>query len=88
MSIDTLNKKLDETTAFFEAKTKELEGKNKARVNVRLIHIPFGLIFGILWAMGFIVAKGFWATLVAFFIPFVGPAVSVFWLLEKFAGVH
>lgn len=55
---------------------------------ISIVHIPFGLIFGIMWAMGFIVAKGFWATLAAFFIPFVGPAVSVMWLLEKFTGVH
>lgn len=52
-----------------------------------IINLPFGLIFGILWGMGIILAKGFWATLAAFFIPFIGPAISVFWLIEKFTGV-
>lgn len=69
---------------------KFLEEQNAKKVvnRVNIVHIPFGLIFGILWAIGFMVAKGFWATLAAFFIPFVGPAVSVMWLLEKYTGVN
>lgn len=76
---------LDKLEKFLDEKKR---GDVKKVVNrVNLINIPFGLIFGVLWAMGFIVAKGFWATLAAFFVPFVGPAVSVLWLLERYAGV-
>ena len=81
MSEKTLEQKLNNLV------TDENNGVKKVIKRYNIINIPFGLIFGILWGMGVIVAKGAWATLAAFFIPFIGPAVSVFWLLEKFAGV-
>lgn len=81
MSEKTLEKRVEE--ALFESKP----DVKKVIKRYNIINIPFGLIFGILWGMGVIVAKGFWATLAAFLIPFIGPAISVMWLLEKFAGV-
>lgn len=80
-----MSETLGKVEQFLEEKSKSDVKKVIKRYNI--INIPFGLIFGILWGMGVIVAEGFWATLAAFFIPFIGPAVSVMWLLEKFAGV-
>lgn len=80
-----MSETLGKVEQFLEEKSKSDVKKVIKRYNI--INIPFGLIMGILWGMGVIVAKGFWATLAAFFIPFIGPAVSVMWLLEKFAGV-
>lgn len=84
-----MNKTLDDIATTLENKVTQLENKVPTTKIIKRysIGLPFGLIFGILWGMGVIVAKGFWATLAAFFIPFIGPAVSVMWLLEKFAGV-
>jgi len=79
MSEKTLEKRVEE--ALFEREPTKLV----KRTSINLL--PAGLIMGILWGMGIIVAKGFWATLAAVFIPFIGPAISVMWLLEKFAGV-
>ena len=64
----------------------EVNGVKRVVHSYKLISLPFGLIFGILWGMGVIVAKGFWATMAAFFIPFIGPAISVMWLLDRFTG--
>lgn len=69
---------------FFGNKSKKSKVVNRTTVNF----LPAGLILGILWGMGVIVAKGFWATLAAFFIPFIGPAISVLWLVERFAGAQ
>jgi hypothetical protein len=80
-----MSETLGKVEQFLEEKSKSDVKKVIKRYNI--INIPFGLIFGILWGMGVIVAKGFWDTLGAFFIPFIGPATSVLWLLEKFAGV-
>ena len=80
-----MSETLGKVEQFLEEKSKSDVKKVIKRYNI--INIPFGLIMGILWGMGIIVAKGFWATLAAFFIPFIGPAISVMWLLEKFAGV-
>jgi hypothetical protein len=80
-----MSETLGKVEQFLEEKSKSDVKKVIKRYNI--INIPFGLIFGILWGMGVIVAKGFLATLAAFFIPFIGPAISVMWLLEKFAGV-
>lgn len=73
-----------------EQKVNELVKEDNVKRIVKrynIINLPFGLIFGILWGMGVILAQGAWATLAAFFIPFIGPAISVFWLIEKFTGV-
>lgn len=79
---------LKDVNTFLEQKAAEMEAKKTTRVVKRynIITLPFGLIFGILWGMGVIVAKGFWLTLAAFFVPFIGPAVSVMWLLDRFTG--
>lgn len=88
MSIDKINQKMDEAITFINGETEKLNAKKAQRVvkryNVNLV--PAGAIMAILWGMGVIVAKGFWATLAALCIPFIGPAISVLWLIEKFAG--
>lgn len=87
----TIDQKIDETLTALEGKVSELEGKKPVTRTVRRTSInllPAGLIMGILWGMGIIVAKGFLATMASIFIPFIGPAISIMWLIEKFTGVQ
>lgn len=92
MTIDIINNKLDKINEFLERKTVKLEKSNKKKAGKTItFHLfPRNLVFFtfcILWGMGVIISKGFWATFAAFFIPFIGPATAVFWLIEKFTGV-
>ena len=79
MSKKTLEQNVEE---FFDGKKQSTKVVKRTSINL----VPAGAIMAILWGMGVIVANGFWATLAALCIPFIGPAISVLWLIEKFTG--